>query len=226
MAAEFATPQSIAFFLQHTSGVICATVTSERARELALGPMVQQNTESQRTAFLVTVDYRHGTTTGISAADRAATIKALVDPATRPDDLLRPGPHLPARGPRGRRAEAGRAHRGGRRPRPHGRLRAGRRAVRDRQRTTATTWPGGPELEEFCAQHGLLMISIADMIRHRRAHREARAPGRRRRRCRRRGASSTSSPSSRCSTAAATWRSCAATSPAPTPRSCACTASA
>ena len=69
MAAEFATPQSIAFFLQHTSGVICATVTSDRARELALGPMVQQNTESQRTAFLVTVDYRHGTTTGISAAD-------------------------------------------------------------------------------------------------------------------------------------------------------------
>ena len=83
MAAEFATPTAIAFFLQHTSGVICATLTSERARELALAPMVQQNTESQRTAFLVTVDYRHGTTTGISAADRAATIRALVDPATQ-----------------------------------------------------------------------------------------------------------------------------------------------
>ena len=75
--------------------MICATVTSERARELALAPMVQQNTESQRTAFLVTVDYRHGTTTGISAADRAATIRALVDPTTRPDDLLRPGHIFP-----------------------------------------------------------------------------------------------------------------------------------
>ena len=95
MAAEFATPETIAFFLQHTSGVICATLTSNRARGLALTPMVQQNTESQRTAFLVTVDYRHGTTTGISAADRAATIRALVDPTTRPDDLLRPGHIFP-----------------------------------------------------------------------------------------------------------------------------------
>ena len=57
--------------------------------------MVEHNTESQRTAFLVTVDYRHGTTTGISAVDRAATIQALVDPATRPGDLARPGHILP-----------------------------------------------------------------------------------------------------------------------------------
>ena len=80
MAAEFATPEAIAFFLQHTSGVICVSITAERARRLALTPMVQQNTETQRTAFLVTVDARHGTTTGISAADRAATILALADP--------------------------------------------------------------------------------------------------------------------------------------------------
>src|SRR3954454_11471102 len=90
MAAEFATPEAIAFFLRHTSGVICATITSERARRLQLDPMVQQNTESQRTAFLVTVDVRHDTTTGISAADRAATIRALADDTTAPDDLLRP----------------------------------------------------------------------------------------------------------------------------------------
>src|SRR5215207_3660849 len=95
MAAEFATPDHIAFFLQHTSGVICATVTAERARELELPPMVLQNTESQRTAFLVTVDYRHGTTTGISAADRAATIQSLVSADTRPADLLRPGHVFP-----------------------------------------------------------------------------------------------------------------------------------
>ncbi len=75
--------------------MICATLTSERARQFDLAPMVQHNTETQRTAFLVTVDYRHGTTTGISAADRAATIRALVDYATKPDDLLRPGHIFP-----------------------------------------------------------------------------------------------------------------------------------
>src|SRR5438552_5579135 len=72
MAAEFATPEAIAFFLHHTSGVICVSITPERARELDLGPMVQRNTETQRTAFLVSVDLRGATTTGISASDRAA----------------------------------------------------------------------------------------------------------------------------------------------------------
>src|ERR1700704_6793416 len=61
MAAEFVTPEKIAFFLHHTSGYICAPITSERAQELDLDAMVMQNTESQRTAFLVSVDYRHGT---------------------------------------------------------------------------------------------------------------------------------------------------------------------
>ena len=95
MAAEHVTPEKIAFFLHHTSGFICAPITSERAAELDLRPMVEHNTESMRTAFLVSVDYRHGTTTGISAFDRAATVQALVDPATRPGDLARPGHILP-----------------------------------------------------------------------------------------------------------------------------------
>src|ERR1700674_3218810 len=69
MAAEFATPEKIAFFIRHTSGLICAPITNERADELDLPLMVARNTESQRTAFTVTVDYRHGTTTGISAVD-------------------------------------------------------------------------------------------------------------------------------------------------------------
>ena len=67
MAAEFVTPEKIAFFLHHTSGFICAPITSERAAELDLRPMVEHNTESMRTAFLVSIDYRHDTTTGISA---------------------------------------------------------------------------------------------------------------------------------------------------------------
>src|SRR5918994_996473 len=95
MAAEFATPEAIAFFLHHTSGVICAPVSRERARELDLPLMVANNTESMRTAFTVSVDYRHGTTTGISAHDRARTIQALVDPGTRAGDLLRPGHIFP-----------------------------------------------------------------------------------------------------------------------------------
>src|SRR5690348_14437008 len=71
MAAEFATPEKIAFFLAHTSGLICVPMTGDRLDDLDLPLMVSTNTESQRTAFTVTVDYRHGTTTGISAVDRA-----------------------------------------------------------------------------------------------------------------------------------------------------------
>src|ERR1700689_3071456 len=74
MAAEAATPENIAFFLTHTSGVICAPLLPERADALDLPLMVSANTESQRTAFTVSVDYGHGTTTGISAEDRTSTI--------------------------------------------------------------------------------------------------------------------------------------------------------
>src|SRR5580698_4469968 len=87
MAAESATPENIAFFLAHTSGVICAPLLPERADELDLPLMVNANTEAQSTAFTVSVDARHGTTTGISASDRAKTIAALVNPDTRPNDL-------------------------------------------------------------------------------------------------------------------------------------------
>jgi 3,4-dihydroxy 2-butanone 4-phosphate synthase/GTP cyclohydrolase II len=97
MAAEAATPENIAFFLAHTSGVICVPLLPERADKLELPLMVTANTEAQRTAFTVSVDYRLGTTTGISATDRAATIGALIDPATQPTDLNRPGHIFPLR---------------------------------------------------------------------------------------------------------------------------------
>src|SRR5580700_12082369 len=93
VAAEHATPEVMAFFVRNTSGLICASITSDRADELDLPLMVARNTESQRTAFTVTVDYRTGTTTGISATDRSLTARALVNPETRPGDLTRPG-HL------------------------------------------------------------------------------------------------------------------------------------
>src|ERR1700720_1816004 len=101
MAAEAVTPEKIAFFLAHTSGVICVPLLPERADELELPLMVSENTESQRTAFTVSVDYGHGTTTGISAEDRASTIHALIDPHTRPAELNRPGHIFPLRYRRG-----------------------------------------------------------------------------------------------------------------------------
>ncbi|MST34153.1 3,4-dihydroxy-2-butanone-4-phosphate synthase, partial [Acidimicrobiaceae bacterium USS-CC1] len=93
VAASHATPETMAFIVRHTSGLICAAVTAEQADTLDLPLMVARNTEVQRTAFTVTVDYRHGTTTGISAADRSATARALVDPEVRASDFNRPG-HL------------------------------------------------------------------------------------------------------------------------------------
>ncbi len=167
MAAEFATPEKIAFFLHHTSGYICAPVTTQRAKELDLPPMVVNNTENMRTAFLVSIDYRHGTTTGISAHDRAATIQALVDPDTRPDDLSRPGHVLPLEAREGGVLK-----------------RAGHTEAAVDLARLAGCYPAGvlceivddnkmdmarlPELERFATDQGLLLISIADLVRYRR----------------------------------------------------------
>jgi 3,4-dihydroxy 2-butanone 4-phosphate synthase/GTP cyclohydrolase II len=167
MAAEHVTPEKIAFFLQHTSGFICAPITSERAAELDLRPMVETNTESMRTAFLVSVDYRHGTSTGISAHDRAATVLAMVDPSTRPGDLARPGHILPLEAREGGVLK-----------------RAGHTEATVDLARMAGLYPAGilceivtgdkldmarqPELRAFAREHNLYMISIADMIRYRR----------------------------------------------------------
>jgi 3,4-dihydroxy 2-butanone 4-phosphate synthase/GTP cyclohydrolase II len=167
VAAEYASPEVMAFFVRHTSGLICASITSERADELDLPLMVARNTESQRTAFTVTVDYRMGTTTGISATDRSLTARALVHPATRPQDLARPG-HLHVL----RAREGGVLKRAGH-----------TEAAVDLARLAGLT-PAGvlcevvtpdglgmarlPELEAFAERHGLLLITIADLIRHRR----------------------------------------------------------
>ncbi len=169
MAAEFATPEKIAFFVKHTSGLICAPITNERADELDLPLMVSAstNTESHRTAFTVTIDYRHGTKTGISASDRAATIRALIEPATRPSDFARPG-HI----------HVLRAREGG------VLKRAGHTEAAVDLARMAGLYPAGvlcelvtadgldmakrPELEAFAEEYGLLMISIADLIRYRR----------------------------------------------------------
>lgn len=97
IAAEKATPEKIAFMVRYTSGLICAPLEGIRLDELALPLMVLENTDSHKTAFTVSVDFVPGTSTGISAADRAITLRAMADPATRPSDLARPGHIFPLR---------------------------------------------------------------------------------------------------------------------------------
>ena len=97
IAAEKMTPEAMTFMIRHTSGVICMPVEGSRLDELRIPLMVADNTESQRTAFTVSVDARHGTSTGISAADRCTTVHAVLHDATRPEDLARPGHIFPLR---------------------------------------------------------------------------------------------------------------------------------
>jgi 3,4-dihydroxy 2-butanone 4-phosphate synthase/GTP cyclohydrolase II len=168
MAAEAVTPEAIAFFVRHTSGVIVMSMTGERLDQLELPLMVPVNTERHRTAFTVSVDARAGVTTGISAVDRAVTIRALVDPATKPADLARPGHIFPLR-----YAEGGVLKRAGH-------TEAGVDLAR-----MAGLAPAGvlcevvnddgsmarlPQLRRFADDHGLLLISIADLIAYRRRH--------------------------------------------------------
>ncbi|MBM4161511.1 MAG: bifunctional 3,4-dihydroxy-2-butanone-4-phosphate synthase/GTP cyclohydrolase II [Ignavibacteria bacterium] len=101
VAAEKATPDIINFLTREGRGIVCAPITSERAAELGVDAMVESNTSLHETSFTVSVDYIHGTTTGVSAVDRAATVRALSDPKTKPNDLARPGHIFPLRAAQG-----------------------------------------------------------------------------------------------------------------------------
>ena len=166
MAAGAASAETITFFVRHTSGVICAPLTGERLDELEIPLMVRDNTESHRTAFTYSVDYVHGTSTGISAADRAATIQALIDPATRPADLARPGHIFPLR-----YSDGGVLKRAGH---TEAAVDLARLAGMDPAGVLCEivnddgTMARVPDLIEFCREHGLLMITIAQLIKYRR----------------------------------------------------------
>ncbi|HTR81755.1 MAG TPA: bifunctional 3,4-dihydroxy-2-butanone-4-phosphate synthase/GTP cyclohydrolase II [Bacteroidota bacterium] len=95
VAAQFVSPEIINFFTKVGRGIVCAALTGERAKELGLDLMVDANTSLHETSFTISVDYIHGTTTGVSAADRAATVRSLVDASTKPSDLARPGHVFP-----------------------------------------------------------------------------------------------------------------------------------
>ncbi|MCC6501844.1 MAG: bifunctional 3,4-dihydroxy-2-butanone-4-phosphate synthase/GTP cyclohydrolase II [Deltaproteobacteria bacterium] len=165
MAAELATPETINFMAKYGRGLICVTLTEKRADELNLPPMVDDNTSLYRTAFTISIDARDGVTTGISASDRAKTILMCVDENARPDDLVRPGHIFPLR-----------ARDGG------VLVRTGQTEGSVDLSRLAGLKPAGiiceimnddgsmarmPDLEVFAKEHGLLIVTIADIIEYR-----------------------------------------------------------
>jgi 3,4-dihydroxy 2-butanone 4-phosphate synthase/GTP cyclohydrolase II len=165
-AAEHATPALLAFMVRWTSGYVCVPLTEAEADRLDLPPMFHTNQDRRGTAYTVTVDAREGVTTGISAADRAHTIRLLADPATTPGDLSRPGHVVPLRA------------------RPGGVLRRpGHTEAAIDLAVLAGLRPAGvlcelinddgtmmrlPDLRVFATEHDLALITIADLIAHRR----------------------------------------------------------
>ncbi len=165
VAAEKITPEQINFMAKHGRGLVCVSLTTERCDHLRLRPMTDDNTSPYGTAFCESIDAGHGISTGISAADRAATIRTAIDPATRPADLVRPGHMFPLR-----------ARKGG------VLVRAGQTEASVDLARLADLTPAGvicevmnddglmarvPELAAFCRQHSLKMVTVADLIRYR-----------------------------------------------------------
>ncbi|MBI4933396.1 MAG: 3,4-dihydroxy-2-butanone-4-phosphate synthase [Actinobacteria bacterium] len=168
MAADAATPETIAFFVRHTSGVICAALPGDQCDRLALPLMVppDENADQFRTAFTVTVDLAEGTSTGISAADRAATLRALAHHGSTPEMFNRPGHIFPLRArPNGVLERPGHTEAAVDLARLAGRHPAGvlSELVLDDGRMARL-----PELTTFAREHALPLVSIADLIHHRR----------------------------------------------------------
>jgi len=168
VAAEKVTPEAINFMAKHGRGLICLTLSEERCRELDLPLMVQDNTSPFGTAFTISIEARGKTTTGISAADRAATVLTAIDSATRPEDLLRPGHIFPLRARKGGVLK-----------------RAGQTEASVDLAALAGLKPAGviceimnddgtmarvPDLTQVARQHGMLMITVTDLISYRLRH--------------------------------------------------------
>jgi 3,4-dihydroxy 2-butanone 4-phosphate synthase/GTP cyclohydrolase II len=168
LAAEFVTPEAINFMAKHGRGLICLTLTEERADHLRLFPMTQQNTSRFGTAFTETIEAREGVTTGISAADRAHTIRTAIEPCSTAADLARPGHVFPLR-----------ARKGG------VLVRAGQTEASVDLARLAGLNPSGviceimrddgemariPDLIPFCKEHGLRILTVAELIRYRLRH--------------------------------------------------------
>ncbi|MDP6528114.1 MAG: bifunctional 3,4-dihydroxy-2-butanone-4-phosphate synthase/GTP cyclohydrolase II [Gemmatimonadota bacterium] len=166
MAAEHATPEAVNFITRYARGILCASLPGREAERLGLPPMTQRNTARMGTPFTVSVDAAEGTTTGVSAADRSHTLRKLADPASVPGDFAMPGHIFPLRA-----AEGGVLRRAG-----HTEAAvdlAGLAGLREVGVLCEILNEDGsmarlPDLEAFAEEHGLTLISIADLIAYRR----------------------------------------------------------
>src|SRR6266513_1762029 len=165
IAAEKITPEAINFMARYGRGLICLSMTPERLDELEIPLMVSQNTSRFETAFCIPIEAKGRTTTGISAGDRAATVLAAIDPATRPADLARPGHMFPLRSRTGGvMVRAGQAEAAVDLARMAGLYPAGVICeVMNEDGTMARV----PQLMAFAKKHGVLVITIADLVKYR-----------------------------------------------------------
>jgi 3,4-dihydroxy 2-butanone 4-phosphate synthase/GTP cyclohydrolase II len=168
MAAEFATPDAINFMAKYGRGLVCLTLTEERLDHLRIANMSAENTAQFGTAFCEAIDARDGVTTGISAYDRARTIQVAIHPKTRPADLARPGHVFPLRARRGGvLVRAGQTEGSVDLSRLAGLVPAG---VICEIMNDDGTMARVPQLIEFCREHDLKMLTVAELIRYRMAH--------------------------------------------------------
>jgi 3,4-dihydroxy 2-butanone 4-phosphate synthase/GTP cyclohydrolase II len=168
LAAEKVTPEAINFMAKHGRGLVCLTMTEERLDHLRIGPMTAENTSQYGTAFCEAIDARVGVTTGISAYDRARTIQVAIDPATKASDLARPGHVFPLRARKGGvLVRAGQTEASVDLARLAGMVPAG--IICEIMKDDGTM-ARVPDLIEFCNQHGMKMLTVAELIRYRMAH--------------------------------------------------------
>ncbi|MBY5553267.1 3,4-dihydroxy-2-butanone-4-phosphate synthase [Rhizobium leguminosarum] len=162
VAADAVTPDAIAFMMTHARGLVCIAMEGERLDALDIPLMVPNNTESHKTAFTVSVDYLKDTTTGISAADRAATVRALVDDRAKPAEFARPGHIFPLRAnPRGVLGRPGHTEAAVDLARLAGRIPAG---VICEVANDDGTMSRLPELTLFAERHNLPLVTIEDLV--------------------------------------------------------------
>jgi 3,4-dihydroxy 2-butanone 4-phosphate synthase/GTP cyclohydrolase II len=166
IAGQFATPEAINFMATHARGLICLCLTPNRCDELELRPMAENNQAPLQTAFTVSIEAREGVTTGISAADRSATIQTAIDPSRGPGDLVQPGHVFPLRArPGGVLERTGQTEAAVDLARLAGLIPAGVVCeVMNEDGTMARV----PDLAEFCERHQIKMITVADLIEYRR----------------------------------------------------------
>jgi 3,4-dihydroxy 2-butanone 4-phosphate synthase/GTP cyclohydrolase II len=165
LAAEKVTPEAINFMAKYGRGLVCLTMTAERLDHLRIGPMTAENTSTYGTAFCEAIDAREGITTGISAYDRAHTIKVAIDPGTRVSDLARPGHVFPLRAKKGGvLVRAGQTEASVDLARLAGLIPAG--IICEIMREDGTM-ARVPDLIEFCQLHGMKMLTVAELIRYR-----------------------------------------------------------